>query len=132
MILIFCFLTAGTTLVVTPELRFEIVIKEFLGDRYYLAQSGFALVKDKPLWGHGITTTPLHYLDTVLHHCWQLHVAPIQFLVEFGWIGGILYFCLLLYVLYCGISVLRNKVIPTHYRQLTLGCFISFWDIYYL
>lgn len=147
-ILIFCFLIAGTTLVVTPKLRLGIVqtkgIKEFLGDRYYLAQSGFALVKDKPLWGHGITTTPLHYLEskpTVLHHCWQLHVAPIQFLVEFGWIGGVFYFCLLLYILYCGISVLRNTAIPTHYRQLTLGCFISFlgyllfvteasWDVF--
>lgn len=87
---------------------------------------------------------PLHYLESkpdVVHHCWKLHVAPVQFLFEFGWIGGLFYSALILYIIFCGISVLRNKTIPSQYRQLTLGCFFGFigyllfltessWDVF--
>lgn len=145
------FLFFGIILAVTPSFRIKILnklihtgVKGFLSERYYLAQSGFSLVKDKPYFGHGITTMPLHYLESkpdVIHHCWQLHVAPVQFLFEFGWVGGLFYSSLLLYIIFCGISILRNKTIPTHYRQLTLGCVFSFisyllfltessWDIF--
>lgn len=145
------FLFFGIILFVTPRFRVSILnklmhvdVKSFLSTRYYLAQSGFSLAKDKPWFGHGITTMPLHYLESkpdVVHHCWQLHVAPIQFLFEFGWIGGLFYFALIAYIIFCGMSVLRSRTIPSHYRQLTLGCFFSFagyllfltessWDIF--
>lgn len=97
--------------------------------RYHLAKSGMKLVGDKPLFGHGITTTPLHYLELQpdkVHHCWQLHVAPVQFLVEFGWIGGVLISLLILYLLYCAQMIFKAAMVPLVYKKLTLGCLMSF------
>ncbi|MDR0755691.1 MAG: O-antigen ligase family protein, partial [Puniceicoccales bacterium] len=62
----------------------------FQNQRWHLAQDGLKVFRDSPWIGHGITTTPLLYLKshpTHLHHCWQLHVAPVQYLIEWGLLG---------------------------------------------
>lgn len=144
-------LFAGSVILVSTP-RFETIctnllhghFKKFAGTRYYATQDGLKIALQKPFWGHGISTTPLHYLESkpdVVHHCWQLHIAPVQFLIEFGYIGGLCLLAFFLYVAYCSIKIFRNKNIPSDYKGIALGCSLSFlaylifisessWDIF--
>ncbi len=106
-------------------------IKSFCGERWYLAQDGWSLVETSPWTGHGITTTPLHYLKSspdIVHHCWQLHVAPVQFLIEFGFIGGIFAFLCLGYIIYSGFYILRKNNVPRIDKIVLGGCLLSFFS----
>ena len=118
--------------------------KSLMSTRYYLAQDGFSIFLKKPWFGHGITTTCLHYLEShpsVVHHCWQLHVAPVQVLVEWGIMGllglGLLYFS----TAYAAIKLLKNHDLATKTKSLLYGClgtllaYLTFvsewsWDIF--
>lgn len=144
-------LLAGSVILVSTP-RFETIranllhgrLKNFASTRYYAMQDGLKIALQKPFWGHGISTTPLHYLESkpdVVHHCWQLHVAPVQFLIEFGYVGGLCLLALFLYVAYCSIKIFRNKNVPSDYKGVALGCSLSFlaylifisessWDIF--
>ena len=142
-------LLAGEVILISTP-HFEIIrtnlfsfrLKNFV--RYFAIQDGFKVALKKPFYGHGISTTPLHYLEAepdVVHHCWQLHVAPIQFLIEFGFVGGFCMLAFFLYVSYCGIKIFTNKNVPANYKSIALGCSLSFlaylifetessWDIF--
>ena len=144
-------LLAGSVILVSTP-RFETIrtnllhgrLKNFVSTRYYATQDGLKIVLQKPFFGHGISTTPLHYLESnpdVVHHCWQLHVAPVQFLIEFGFVGGICFFAFFLYIAYCSIKIFTCKNIPEAYKGIALGCSCSFfaylifisessWDIF--
>ena len=143
-------LTGSIILLSTP--RFEIIrtnlanlqLKKFARTRYYAAQDGLKIAFQKPFWGHGITTTPLHYLESepeVVHHCWQLHVAPVQFLIEFGFVGGLCFLAFFMYIAYCSIKIFASKYVPSNYKNIALGCALSFlaylislsessWDVF--
>ena len=102
--------------------------KGFASTRSYLAQDGWKLVQQKPLFGHGITTIPMHYLEArpeVVHHCWQLHVAPVQFLFEFGWFGGIPFGCLLLIIVLEAVKQLRSQSLSREQNVYLFGCLMS-------
>ena len=118
----------------TPKLQSIITrlasgdIKGFASTRWYAAQDGFKIFSQKPLWGHGITTTPLHYLESypdVVHHCWQLHVPLVQFLIEFGLIGGLSFLSIIIFILYAGIRTLKSPKFPKEYHYPLLGCLLS-------
>lgn len=107
-------------------------LREFFTQRWYAAQDGFYIAKDKPWFGHGITTTPLHYLEskpTHVHHCWQIHVAPVQFWIEFGFLGGLLWGGLLILILWSALKRLRNKSLPKNYKYAVEGCLLA-WVAY--
>lgn len=118
----------------TPKLQSIITrlasgdIKGFASTRWYAAQDGFKIFAQKPILGHGITTTPLHYLESypnVVHHCWQLHVPLIQFLIEFGFVGGLSFLSVFIFILYAGIKALKSSKLPKDYRYPLLGCLLS-------
>lgn len=149
-IAILTLLTGSVILITTP--RFETIrinllhlrLKKFASTRYYAAKDGLKIAMQRPLWGHGISTTPLHYLESepeVVHHCWQLHFAPVQFLIEFGFVGGLCFLAFFLYVAYCCTKIFTCKNVPENYKGITLGCSLSFlaylifisessWDIF--
>ena len=102
--------------------------KGFASTRSYLAQDGWKLIQQKSLFGHGITTIPMHYLETqpeVVHHCWQLHVAPVQFLFEFGWFGGIPFGCLLFVIVLKAIKYLGFRSLSREQNVYLFGCLMS-------
>jgi len=118
----------------TPKLQSIITrlasgdIKGFASTRWYSAQDGFKIFAQKPIFGHGITTTPLHYLESypdVVHHCWQLHVPLVQFLIEFGLIGGLSFLSIISFILYAGIKALKSSKLPKEYQYPLLGCLLS-------
>lgn len=43
-------------------------IRGFFSQRWHAAQDGFYIAKNKPWFGHRITTTPLHYLEAKPTH----------------------------------------------------------------
>ena len=102
--------------------------KSFVGDRSYLAQDGWKLVQKKPFFGYGITTIPMYYLEAkpeAVHHCWQLHVAPLQFLFEFGLFGGIAFGGLLLLIVWQSVKNLCNRLLSREQRFYGFGCLTS-------
>ncbi len=103
--------------------------RNFHEARFVLAQDGWKIVQSKPWLGHGITTTPLHYLESQpeeVYHFWQLHVAPVQFLIEFGWVGGVAFFAILGTVFYGSCRLLRSASFSRQQKCLIFGCFTSF------
>ena len=114
------------------QVRFKHILKGdfkgFVSSRSYLAQDGWKLVQQKPLFGHGITTIPMHYLGAqpeAVHHCWQLHVAPLQFLFEFGWFGSIPFGCLLLIIVLKVVKCLRSRSLSREQNVYLFGCLTS-------
>ncbi|MDR1254718.1 MAG: O-antigen ligase family protein [Puniceicoccales bacterium] len=112
----------------------------FQNQRWHLAQDGLKIFKDSPWIGHGITTTPLLYLKsypTDLHHCWQLHVAPVQYLIEWG-LFGFLGLCTLAFASFqMSFRLLKKQEVPAADKFLVAGlglslfayvCFISEWS----
>lgn len=102
--------------------------KGFVSVRSYLAQDGWKLIQQKPLFGHGITTVPMHYLEAqpeAAFHLWQLHVAPLQFLFEFGWFGDIPFGCLLLLIVWEAAKRLRSRSLSREQNVYLFGCLMS-------
>ncbi|MDR0646812.1 MAG: O-antigen ligase family protein [Puniceicoccales bacterium] len=112
----------------------------FQNQRWHLAQDGLKVFRDSPLIGHGITTTPLLYLKsypTDLHHCWQLHVAPVQYLIEWGLLGFLGLCTLALTSFQMSFRLLKKKEVPAADKFLVAGlglslfayvCFVSEWS----
>lgn len=124
--LIICYKTPKLQSIITQLASGD--VKGFASTRWYAMQDGFKIFSQKPLWGHGITTTPLYYLESypnVVHHCWQLHVPLVQFLIEFGLVGGISFLSVFFFVFYAGIKTLKNPKLPREYRYPLLGCLLS-------
>ena len=112
--------------------RFKYILKGdfkgFVSARSYLAQDGWKLIQQKPLFGHGITTIPMHYLEArpeAVFHLWQLHVVPLQFLFEFGWFGGIPFGCLLLMIVLKAVKLLRSQSPSRRQNIYLFGCLMS-------
>ena len=112
--------------------KFQYIVKGdfkgFVSTRGYLAQDGWKLVQQKPLFGHGITTIPMHYLEArpeAVLHLWQLHVAPVQFLFEFGWFGGIPFGCLLLIIVWKAMKRLCSRSLAREQNVYLFGCLMS-------
>ncbi len=112
--------------------RFKYILKGdfkgFVSARSYLAQDGWKLIQQKPLFGHGITTIPMHYLEArpeAVFHLWQLHVAPLQFLFEFGWFGGIPFGCLLLIIVLKAVKQLRSRSLAREQKVYLFGYLMS-------
>ena len=113
--------------------------------RLGLAKTGIQLIQKRPCFGYGITTIPLHFLDVhpegYMHHCWQIHMAPVQYVFEFGCIGTLFYLLLISYILWCALRILWKDSIAVSTKKMVYGCSLSFllylaffsessWDIF--
>jgi tetratricopeptide (TPR) repeat protein len=121
------------SLFVNPQVLFQ-------NQRWHLAQDGLKIFRDSPWIGHGITTTPLLYLKsypTDLHHCWQLHMAPVQYLIEWGLLGFLGLYTLAFASFQMSVRLLKKKEVPAADKFLVTGlglslfayvCFVSEWS----
>ena len=103
-------------------------ISRVTGERFHLAKDGLKLFLEKPIVGHGITASPLMYMKAkpkIVHHCWQLHVAPVQDLLEFGLIGFLGLFIIGFYGLFIAIKMLLSQKINNNEKKLIFGTAMS-------